>query len=745
MDNTQILQFPIKGVNRTFSRSTQPENTAYDMLNVLPFDRTGRLRGGKRCGTTKVWTAALGGDTDAVVLVDQVTYAVNPATDPSETLVTDTFSYADGALSTVSSDAWAVYDDTTALASTKMTVVSNACVTPHQSSNNNVAVIAYPNPAPDYDQTAGYTVSVDVTLPDKGVTFLSQSTFALYLEEDITTRYAEFPAVASIAIGHDGSNFVVEGTNRGVSDIQAVDADSFSTTASITAGTPFTLLASVSADRVVTFSIDGVTVGHPLQLVPAEGVRPFGLYNAVGDDTGDGITMDNVSMVGVSATAPGTGERTRSTKIIAIANRDVFLGTRSVQGAMATNGSNVIKKGSQPQGCYSAGKYYIVDGLSIIQVDMATSAVETYAATEGTAPSNTVACAMWRDRLVLAGPDQNVYFSRVGVHTDWDYASTEPDAAFTANASTAGHIGDPVVALMPLSDDVLAIAGDHTLHVVRGDPPDGGSIDLVSDAIGILGPRAWCKAPEGTVYFLGTGGLFKWDAGSQPVNISDDKWAKVFTDIDRSVTRVSMAWDRDRVGMYIFLYRHTASVPPRHLWYDRRTDGFFPIEFPLGHGPTAAVVYDGDGSIDRTLILGCRDGYLRQFSQSAMSDDGDSIESYVLFPPILLGDVNNDGVMGNATFTFGEASTGFTVDDLSVQAVLRGGLTSYDVTEGRDSGVKLTVLSRTYAGQSGRVTRLVGKIRGAWGSIELKDDSSDKTWSFESVAFTVAAAGLSRR
>jgi hypothetical protein len=110
MDNTQVIQFPIKGINRTFSRSTQPEGTAYDMLNVRPADRTGRLRGGKRSGTSKVWTSSL--HSEGIVLLDQVTLPVTPDLLTEDTLLfSEPFTYADGGLGTVGSANWQVRKD----------------------------------------------------------------------------------------------------------------------------------------------------------------------------------------------------------------------------------------------------------------------------------------------------------------------------------------------------------------------------------------------------------------------------------------------------------------------------------------------------------------------------------------------------------------------------------------------------------------------------------------------------------
>jgi hypothetical protein len=203
-------------------------------------------------------------------------------------------------------------------------------------------------------------------------------------------------------------------------------------------------------------------------------------------------------------------------------------------------------------------------------VDIANKSSRAYTATAGSAPTGCTLAAVYRDRLCLAAPyttPQNFFFSRVGTHTDWDYSQTDPAAAFAGNASQAGHIGDPIVALMPASDDIMYIGGDHNLWAIRGDPADGGSIDLISDAIGVLGPNAWTKAPDGTVYFVGTGGLFRISGTGTPEMLSDGKWNDYFRRIDRAANFITLDWDRDHQGLYIFV-TPVVSGATTHMFWD---------------------------------------------------------------------------------------------------------------------------------------------------------------------------------
>lgn len=710
------------------------------MLNILPFDGTGRLRGGKRFGTLKLWNAALGSETDSVLLLDQVTLISTGSAEA--TIFFDSFEYASGELNSVSSGVWDIYDAGTGLTSTDVIAAGNAVTITGSHAGSQYLLI--PDVAPTVDLTAGYSVEMTAE-----TSLENAQAIGIAIETDATDYFISGP-VFSVDLSTDGTFWTLTFSPRGSTFTPGTDYFTGDVTATMT--NPCTLKVSVSAgtgtSRTAQVFLNDVQVGGFDCPLPASDSHVNFIWSMTESTTIVPPTIDDVTIKQAGTDTDGIPART--TKIIAVANRDVYFGTLTVQGVLATNGTDVVTRHVFPSGCFSAGKYFMVDGVNIIQVDIDTETVETYGtggSIVGTPPMGTV-CCIWRDRLVIGGPDQNFYLSRVGNHFDWDYSQEDEAAAFAGNGSTAGHIGEPIVALIPLGDDVLAIGGDHDLHAMRGDPKAGGSIDLISEAVGILGPRSWCKSPEGTVYFLGTGGLYKWDVEGKPVNIADEKWSQIFASIDRSRTFATMAWDRDKQGMYIFLYRTGKTIvdPPTHLWYDRRADALFPIQYPVGHGPTSILVYDGDGPDDRVLLLGCRDGYVRQMSPAtnpALSDDGDPIVAKMKFGPFPLGDPNNDGIISRVQVTFGEPPTGLTTEDLAATITVRAGLTAYDVTDrGDDSKVRKAV--REYDGQQGRVIPMRQRVKGAYGMIEITDDSDDRTFSFEQMTVDMVLAGFTR-
>jgi hypothetical protein len=433
----------------------------------------------------------------------------------------------------------------------------------------------------------------------------------------------------------------------------------------------------------------------------------------------------------------------RQTNIVAVSGGNIYVGDISTQATLAISGSGVLNASTRPQAAYSAGKMYLVDGYNIIQLALSTRIASTFAATAGTAPAKCTLAAMYRDRLVLAAPrdnPQNFFFSRVGTQTDFNYAvANDPATAFAGNASTAGRIGEPIVSLMPFSDDVLLIGGDHNLWAVRGDPADGGSIDLVSNAIGVLGADAWTTAPDGTVYFVGTGGLFRMAAGgTTPELLTDQTYNQYFSSINRGTSYVQMVWDRDRQGAYIFVTPANTGAAT-HLFYDARNGGLWPISFPDNHGPISALVYDGDAPDDRQVLLGGRLGLVQKMSDTQRRDDGTIISASVMFGPFQPAAPTGDAIVTGMDVTLGEVLVGDSPSVWNCNWKLRGGKSAYEVTEGtpkRIAGGNFPAAGR----QLTRVTRL----RGGWFSLEFYNANDGDYFSLERVVVHVENTGKQR-
>jgi hypothetical protein len=303
-----------------------------------------------------------------------------------------------------------------------------------------------------------------------------------------------------------------------------------------------------------------------------------------------------------------------------------------------TNGTDAMDVGRFVSMAEASLKVYLADGDNLKVLDLVTETVSTLAASSGAVPTGVRNLVVWRNRLIGYGKDgeeQNIFMSAVGDPTNWDYAARLQTAAVALNAtSNAGGIGQPVLALIPFRDDILIIGCDHSIFAMTGDPAAGGRINTLSDAIGIYGPDAWTISPEGMIYFVGSGGFYRMAPGGQPENISRDRTADFFMQVNRAEERVIVRWNAQEHGCYIFRTNVVVGTTEAGMFYDARQDGFFPQRYPNVQEPTAALVYDGDGANDRHLIIGGRDGYLRKIDKDCWDDDGTGIDSYVFFGPM---------------------------------------------------------------------------------------------------------------
>ncbi len=75
--NAITVPFPVKGLDEHFAYGQQPAVVSSDALNVRPYDKTGRLRGAKRPGTTKAIAAAVNGS-NHIQNINQVTMVSDP-------------------------------------------------------------------------------------------------------------------------------------------------------------------------------------------------------------------------------------------------------------------------------------------------------------------------------------------------------------------------------------------------------------------------------------------------------------------------------------------------------------------------------------------------------------------------------------------------------------------------------------------------------------------------------------------
>ena len=364
--------------------------------------------------------------------------------------------------------------------------------------------------------------------------------------------------------------------------------------------------------------------------------------------------------------------------------------------------------------------------------DPSAGTLSLHRATTGQVPTGCPLVCRYLDRIVLAGHDiapHAWYMGRQGDPDDWDYSQEDSQRAISGPASEAGVPGTAILALAPHSDDYLIIGCRDSLWRLRGDPAYGGALDVVSHVVGIIGAGAWCYGPAGELIFLSLDGLYALAPGgdSAPISLSREVLPREFKNLNPETVTALMEYDSVDRGIYIFLSEESSNART-HWWFDWDRKTFWPLTLSSGHEPLAVCSYQSTAIEDSCVVLGCRDGKLRRFSQLAETDCGTSFESYAMLGPIGLA---KDGSFGRVISASGiiAADSGDVTWSLHPASTFEGAATA----DASDSGTWVAGLNADiYPACHGQAAML--KITGTAG----------RKWAMEQVMLQVRESGRRR-
>lgn len=463
------------------------------------------------------------------------------------------------------------------------------------------------------------------------------------------------------------------------------------------------------------------------------GAQRAGLSKYVNDRTADGQVQD-MGYVAARATPSGQTEvGSRTIKAYAVTNGTVAE-VSSSSFTTATSGSSALS--ATVPVIFSTelfGVVYFADGTNEKKWTASTNTVSNWVATSGTLPvdggNRPRLITTWRSRIVVSGistDPHNWFMSRVGDPLDWDYVPVPDDVAqaVAGNNAEAGKSADIINGLIPYNDDILLILGDHTVHQVTGDPAEGGRIDRISDQIGGAWGQAWCKDPNGNVYFFGSrGGVYRMQPGSPPQSMTSGIIEEDLAGVDLDNNLISMEWDDRQKGFYLFItpLDNTATT---HYFYDSRNDAWFPDVFATNdHNPTSTILFDGDAVADRALWLGGQDGYIRKVDVAADDDDGVAIDAFVF-----LGPMQMEGkprlIINNMEPILGESSDPITFDVYSSKSA---------------EAAKASTSSLTGTWEASRNFSERRRDHGQSIYVRLRNNTLDQDFQFEKLIVTVDA------
>lgn len=289
-------------------------------------------------------------------------------------------------------------------------------------------------------------------------------------------------------------------------------------------------------------------------------------------------------------------------------------------------------------------KLWFADGVNWCYYDPSTNRVERWTASAGTLPVDSDGnkprlIETWRGRTILSGllkDPQNWFMSNQDDPRNFDYSpeSPSPTDAVAGNNSPLGLIGDIVTGMVPYSDDILFMGGDHTLFMFNGDPMAGGSIIQVSDQVGMAWGRAWCVSSSGIAFFMSNQmRVYALQPGAKPERISYGI-DSLIEDLDPGVNSIRLAWNEKMQGFHVFITPLEEPAATDHYFFEQRSGAWWQDRFAdTDMNPAACCVFDGNEPTDRTVVLGSWDGYVRAVDDAATSDDGTEIESEVWIGP----------------------------------------------------------------------------------------------------------------
>lgn len=379
-----------------------------------------------------------------------------------------------------------------------------------------------------------------------------------------------------------------------------------------------------------------------------------------------------------------------------------------------TDGFDIIEHG---------GKVYIADEYPK-KYDPASGLVTTI----NTAPQNQPMILIYRERMVLFGEDHMFYISRQGDFTDWNFFDKSDDIG----KATAGHIGDRGIINSPIrcglnyKDKALVFGTEDDLWLISGETGIGEKKN-VSRKVGIIAPRAACITPEGTVVFLAREGLYTYQiGGGEPQRFSERRIPDELRDLDPTTNDIHMQYDHKLHGVNLFVTPSAGAG--EHWWLDIKNRALWQDAFGNNnHQPLCSCTYPQSGDSD--VLLGCKDGYIREFSNSASNDDGTAVTSHLLLGPFKIGrNSGKDGQAMKIISDFAQSSsdvTWYTLVAETAEEVIDNAVT--DIEGGTTDNVHAT---GTFSAGHNRPD--YPRSRGGWLAIWL---TSSGKWSYENLTF----------
>jgi len=360
----------------------------------------------------------------------------------------------------------------------------------------------------------------------------------------------------------------------------------------------------------------------------------------------------------------------------------------------------------------------------------------------GSLPEKAYLGCLYRGRCVLSGNPNypyQWYMSRQANPWDWVYTANDAQTPIAGGNSDAGEIGDIIRALIPYRDEYLVFGCANSLWVLKGDPAEGGTIQEVDLTKGVFGSYSWCFDGDGNLYFASLNGIHRLPAGFGPVeNLSEFVLPKMFSDFSAqpNTHRICMGYDKQRGGILVTITRISDGDNIAY-YYDLKTQGWFPEDYPDSCGVYSMFSYDSQESEYSGLLLGSTDGYIRVHDDATKNDADTSsttaIAADVTLPVLMSEDGNNKLKLISESVTLaGGASGGEFEDSNGVTMEIYSAEDAETLVEDIMDGA--TPLHTTTITGGGKAERIRNRTSGNAIAIRFKNISASESFGIERVS-----------
>ncbi len=369
----------------------------------------------------------------------------------------------------------------------------------------------------------------------------------------------------------------------------------------------------------------------------------------------------------------------------------------------------------------------------------------------GAIPNKAYLGCLYRGRNVISGNPEapyQWYMSRQTHPFDFAYIANDAGSPVAGGNADAGEIGDIIRALIPYKDDYLIFGCATSMWFLAGDPAEGGSLNELDLTVGIFGANSWCFDGLGTFFFWGTNGIYSTSIPGTPKCLSEINLPNLVNAeaADPSTHRITFGYDRTRAGILICITK-LSDGSNSNYFFDLRSGGFFPETYPDECGAYSLFYYAANDNTYRSLLVGCKDGYIREFVESEEDDNiGESdqaIDSYVTLGPIPMSkDPKMRGKLtGLDCITAGGALSGSQSDSDDITYDVFVGNSAEEVIEklSADSSPNIAGTIKAPGRQRGGTVRK--KVTGVYMGIKLQNDTATETWGYEQLLVDLIDSG----